>query len=175
MFSLEIHTRENGFFIKFDNKEECNKVLQKKPWLSDGRLIILKQWSLDINVERERAHIFCSCLGGIPYLHLKFWSQYIMCKLASLVSHLFHGQGHNFIWTRPQLYMDKATTLYERLAFVTCFVEISAKKPLQKTVCLEIVRKEKGRKGEGRYRLKMSGCLLHVEHAIVLVMWTLGT
>ena len=57
MFSLEIHTRENGFFVKFDNKEECNKVLQKKPWLSDGRLIILKQWSLDINVERESSYL----------------------------------------------------------------------------------------------------------------------
>ena len=32
--SLEIHSRENDFFFfKFGDAEECNRVLQTRPWL----------------------------------------------------------------------------------------------------------------------------------------------
>ena len=36
------------------------------------------------------------------------------------------------------LFMDKATTSLEKLAFARCFVEISANKPLQQSVKLEV-------------------------------------
>ena len=52
--SLEIHSRENGFFyFRFGTKEECNRVLQTGPWQFDGRLIFFKQWSPDTGLERE--------------------------------------------------------------------------------------------------------------------------
>ena len=46
--SLEIHSRENGFFFfKFGDSNECDRVLQSGPWLFDGGLIVLKKWSED--------------------------------------------------------------------------------------------------------------------------------
>jgi len=64
-----------------------------------------------------------------PSLHLKFWSQAILSKIASLVG--------------LPLFMDKATTSVEKLAYAICFIEISANKPLQSSVVLGIEGGEK--------------------------------
>jgi len=40
-------------------------------------------------------------------------------------------------------FMDKATTAYKKLAFARCFVESSAKKPLPKSLCMEVEGGEK--------------------------------
>ena len=115
--SLDVYTRDNRrFFFKFGSKEECTRVLQTGPWLFDGRLIILKQWRPEIGLERD-LHSSVPIWIRFPYLHLKFWSQSILSKLASLVG--------------VSLLMDKATTAYKRLEHARCFVEISAKKPWQ--------------------------------------------
>lgn len=122
--SLDIYTRENGnFFFKFGSKDECNRVLQAGPWLFDGRLIIIKHCSPDSGLERD---VLTSAPVWIrfPALHLKYWSQTILSKIASLVG--------------VPLYMDKATTQFERLAYARSFVEISAKNHLPKCVHLEI-------------------------------------
>jgi len=104
-------------------KGKCNRVLQAGPWLFDGRLIIIKHCSPDSGLERD---VLTSAPVWIrfPALHLKYWSQTILSKIASLVG--------------VPLYMDKATTQFERLAYARSFVEISAKNHLPKCVHLEI-------------------------------------
>ena len=103
-------------------------VLQTGPWLFDGRLIILKQWSTDSGLDRD---LLSSVPVWIrfPNLHLKFWSQNNLSKLADLIG--------------VPLYMDKATTSMERVAFARCFVEISANAPLKIFVWLEVEEEEK--------------------------------
>ena len=52
--SMEVHSRENGyFFFKFGEEEECNRILQNGPWLFDGRLIVLKRWTEGLELERD--------------------------------------------------------------------------------------------------------------------------
>jgi len=52
--SLEVFTRENGFFFfKFGTSEECDRILHGGPWLFDGRLTILKRWSESTSLERD--------------------------------------------------------------------------------------------------------------------------
>jgi len=65
------------------------------------------------------------------FLQWKYWSQSILSKLESLVG--------------IPLFMDKATTQFERLADDHCFVEISSKFHLQKHVYLEIKGRDKVR------------------------------
>ena len=59
-----------------------------------------------------------------PSLHLKFWSRSIISKIASLVG--------------TPLFMDKATSSFEKLAYVRCFVEINATKPLVNQVKIKV-------------------------------------
>lgn len=122
--SLEIFSRKNGFFFfKFSTQEECERIFHGGPWLFDGRLIILKKWSESTSLERD-------LLASIPVwvrfpsLHLKFWSQKVLSKASSLIG-------------KP-LYMDKATTSGEILAYARCFVEISASKKLPNHVVLDL-------------------------------------
>ena len=86
-----------------------------------------------------------------PSLHLKFWTHSILNKIARLIG--------------EPLFRDKATTQFERFAYARCFVEISAKQPLQKHVYLEI---------EGGIKLRLmlntSGFLPLVTSAIALDM-----
>jgi len=127
--SLDIHTRENGCYLsRFGTKDESQRVLQTGPWLFDGRLIILKQWSQDIRLERN---LLTSIPVWVrfPVLHLNFWSQNIISNIASLVG--------------TPLFMDKATSSFEKLAFARCFIEINVAKPLAKTVALEVEGREK--------------------------------
>ena len=75
--SLDIFSRENGyFFFKFGTKEECNRILQTGPWLFDGRLISLKQWSPDLGSEMD---LLASVPVWIrlPGLYLKFWLEHL--------------------------------------------------------------------------------------------------
>ena len=83
--SLDIHSRENGyFFFKFGFEEECAWLLHQGPWLFDGRLTILKQWSESTGLDRD-------LLASVPMwvrfssLHLKFWSISILSKAASII------------------------------------------------------------------------------------------
>ena len=86
---------------------ECNRVLQSGPWLFDGRLVILKQWTADIGLERDLLSSIPVWIR-FPSLHLKYWSQSIMSMPDSLVG--------------VPLFMDKATTFLERIAYASCFV-----------------------------------------------------
>lgn len=122
--SLEIHSRENGFFFfKFGSREEYERILHEGPWLFDGRLVILKPWSEDIGLDRNLSSTIPVWVR-FPNLHLKLWSQSILSKVASLVGY--------------PIYMDEATTKGERLAYARCFVEISASAKLPRKVLLEI-------------------------------------
>jgi len=121
--SLDIQSRENGFiFFRFGTKEECNCVLQTGPWLFDGCLIILKQWSPDIGLERDLLSVVPVWVR-FPSLHPKFWSNNFISKIASLIGN--------------PLFMDKATTSFERIAYARRFIQIYANKPLPNAVCLE--------------------------------------
>ena len=60
------------FLPQIGTKEECNRILQTDPWLFDGRLIILKQWFLDIGLESELLPSV-SVWVRFSSLHLKFW------------------------------------------------------------------------------------------------------
>jgi len=52
--SLEIHSRENGyFFFKFVDSNECDRILQSGPWLFDGSLKVLKKWTVHIGLKRD--------------------------------------------------------------------------------------------------------------------------
>lgn len=122
--SLEIHSRENGFFFfKFGTKEECDRVLNEGPWLFDGRLIILKPWSPTIGLERD---ILTTVPVWVrfPSLHLKLWSRTVISYMASIIG-------------KP-LYMDNATATGERLEFARCFIEIEASAKLPKSVRLDL-------------------------------------
>lgn len=122
--SLEIHSRENGyFFFKFGNKEEFERILNEGPWLFDGRLIILKPWSENIGLERDLLSSVPVWIR-LPSLHLKLWSQNIVGRIASLIG--------------IPLYMDSATASGERLAYARCFVEISSNSKLPTSVKMEI-------------------------------------
>ncbi|XP_020251080.1 uncharacterized protein LOC109828511 [Asparagus officinalis] len=122
--SLDIYSRENGFFFfKFGSNEELNRVLNGGPWLFDGRLIILKKWSENIDLERELLTSVPVWIR-LPSLHLKLWSNNIIGRIASLVGN--------------PLYIDQATATGERLAFARCFVEISSKAKLPTTVKLDL-------------------------------------
>jgi len=68
--SLEIFSRENGFFFfKYVTKEECDRILQSGPWLFDGKLIILKNWLEDIGLNRDLLSTV-SVWVRFPSLHL---------------------------------------------------------------------------------------------------------
>jgi len=122
--SLDIFSRENGFFFfKFGTKEECDRILQSGPWLFDGRLIILKNWSEDIGLERDLLSTLPVWMH-FPSLHLKLWSKIIISKLASLVG--------------IPLFMDMSTASGERISYARCFVEIDASKTLPSLVTLEL-------------------------------------
>ncbi|XP_020243286.1 uncharacterized protein LOC109821513 [Asparagus officinalis] len=122
--SLEIYSRENGFFFfKFGCKEELNRVLNGGPWLFDGRLIILKKWSENIGLERELLNSVPVWIR-LPSLHLKLWSNNIIGRIASLVGN--------------PLYIDKATASSERLAYARCFVEISSKAKLPNSIRMDL-------------------------------------
>lgn len=126
--SMEIHSRENGFFFfKFSLKEGCDRILHEGPWLFDDRLIILKPLSEHIGLERD-------LLSSIPVwvrfpnLHLKLWSQSIISKAASVIGN--------------PLYMDEATAKGERLSCARCFIEIKVSDKLPKTVKLALSKEE---------------------------------
>ncbi|XP_020272316.1 uncharacterized protein LOC109847499 [Asparagus officinalis] len=122
--SLEIYSRENGFFFfKFGSNEEMNRVLNGGPWLFDGRLIILKKWTENSGLERELLSTVPVWIR-FPSLHLKLWSNNIIGRIASLVG--------------IPLYIDQATASGERLAYARCFVEISSKSKLPNSVRLDL-------------------------------------
>ncbi|XP_020266255.1 uncharacterized protein LOC109841719 [Asparagus officinalis] len=122
--SLEIYSRENGFFFfKFGCHEELNRVLNGGPWLFDGRLIILKKWSENIGLERELLTSVPVWIR-LPSLHLKLWSNNIISRIASLVGN--------------PLYIDKATATGERLAYARCFVEISSRAKLPNSIRMDL-------------------------------------
>ncbi|XP_020250145.1 uncharacterized protein LOC109827551 [Asparagus officinalis] len=122
--SLEIFSRENGFFFfKFGSSEEMNRVLNGGPWLFDGRLIILKQWSENIGLERDLLTTEPVWIR-FPSLHLKLWSTNIIGRIASTVG--------------IPIYIDQATASGERLAYARCFVEISSKAKLPNSVRMDL-------------------------------------
>jgi len=126
---LDILTRENGyFFVRFGSGEECQRILQTGPWLFDGRLIILKQWTQFIGLERYLLSSIPICVC-FPSLHLKFWFKTIINKIASVIGF--------------PLFMHKATSSFENLAFARCFVEISARQAIVNTWILEVEGGEK--------------------------------
>ena len=66
----------------------------------EGRLIILKQWSPSIGLERDLLTVVLVWVR-FPSLHLKFWSNTVLSKTASLIG--------------IPLFMDKATNVFERI------------------------------------------------------------
>jgi len=68
---MDIHSRENNYFFFKFGSEQCARVLHEGPWQFDGRLIILKQWSESIGLDRD---LLSSILVWVrfPSLHLKF-------------------------------------------------------------------------------------------------------
>jgi len=122
--SLEIHLRENGFFFfKFGDEQKCDRVLQTRPWLFDGRLIVLKKWT-------EKTCLDGDLLSSVPIwvqfpsLHLKLWPKAIISWIASIVGTPIH--------------MDRSTGNGERLSCARSFIEVSAAKPLPKSINLQV-------------------------------------
>ena len=62
-------------------------------------------------------------------LHLKFWSREIISKIAGLIG--------------MSIFMDRATSNFEKLAYARSFIEISAAKSLPKTVSIELEEGER--------------------------------
>ena len=118
--SLEIHSRENGFFFfRFGDSNERDRDLQSGPWLFDGRLIVLKKRSEETGLERD---LLSSVLIWVhfPSLHLKLWSRSIIGRIASMVG-------------TPILLLSTWTRLPQMLKYLhmqRCFNEVSAAKPL---------------------------------------------
>jgi len=128
---LDVYSRENDFFFKFETKSESGRILHGGTWLFDGRLIILKRWTESTNLERDLL-LSIPVWVRFPSLHLKFWSKRVLSKVASLIGKL--------------LYSDNATASGDRIAYARCFIEIAAAKSLPEHVSLEL---------EGRERIKL--------------------
>jgi len=111
LFFKFIPERMDSFSSDLETKKECDRVLYGSPWLFDGRLIILRRWSEAAELERNLLSSLPVWVR-FPYLHLKFWSQKVLSKVASLIG-------------KP-LYMDNATAMGEKLTYARCFMEISA-------------------------------------------------
>jgi len=117
-------SRENGFFFfKFGSQEECQCILQGGPWLFDGRLIILKQWTEHLGLDRYILSSIPVCVR-FPSPPLKFWSQEVISQIASIVE--------------TPLFMDRATAHAERTEYAKCFVEILAVNRLPKHVTVDV-------------------------------------
>src|SRR3954462_6855403 len=112
---MEIHARENGFFIfKFHDQTDCLCITKEGPWLYDGRLLILKTWTPRSTFDRDVLSSFPLWIR-IPSLPLKFWSNQALSEICSAIGKPIH--------------LDTLTAKHERLLFGRIFVEISAAKP----------------------------------------------
>lgn len=121
---MEVHSRENGyFFFKFGEEEECNRILQNGPWLFDGRLIVLKRWTEGLELERDLLSSVPIWVR-MPSLPLKLWSRDIISRIASLMG-------------KP-LFMDRATTMGDRIDYARCFIDIKAGFPFPNKVSIQV-------------------------------------
>ena len=77
-------------------------MLQGGPRLFDVRLIIIKKWTADIGLDRDLLSAVPVWVR-FPSLHLKFWSNSIISKTASVIG--------------TPLFMDKATANCERIEY----------------------------------------------------------
>lgn len=115
---LDVFSRDNGFFLfKFGLEEDARKVLYGAPYLYDGRLLILKQWTHNIGLERD---ILASIPIWIrfPNLRIQFWMGHIISKLASVIG--------------TPISMDVQTSTFERASY-TRLVEVYADRELPKS------------------------------------------
>jgi len=70
----------NFFLFKFDSEEEC----REDRGCVDGRLIILKKWTQNIDFDRD---LLSSVPVWVRFLsfHLKFWSKSTLSKHVSVI------------------------------------------------------------------------------------------
>lgn len=101
-------------------KGDCDRILDGH-WHFDSRIMILIRWKEKAGLERDLLSSVPLWIS-FPALPLRLWSQQII-KAASLVG-------------RP-LYMDRATTRGERLAYARCFVEVAATQAMPCKIILE--------------------------------------
>ncbi|XP_077239699.1 uncharacterized protein LOC143880596 [Tasmannia lanceolata] len=109
LLQLSFSHENYGKFSKIP--EDCSLVLEALAHSYGGRPLILRKWSKDILIEKsnlKRTPIWIR----LPNLHLKFWTNTILSKIAS-------GFG------KP-LYRDSHTADAIRLNFARLCVEVEA-------------------------------------------------
>lgn len=110
--SFQLLARDNGFFIiRFDNKDDCERILKGGPYMFDNRIIILKKWTLGTRFKRD-------LLTKMPIwvkltnLELELWDKEAISAIASVIG-------------RP-IKMDRITADESRIAFAKVLIEMSA-------------------------------------------------
>ncbi|XP_077217827.1 uncharacterized protein LOC143852323 [Tasmannia lanceolata] len=107
---FKISALNHGFFLfKFNNSEDCSKILEMGTHSFGGRPQILQRWYLDMPLIKPNLASIPVWVR-LPDLHLQFWTQRGIRKIDS-------GIG------KP-LYMDTSTAEGSRLLYARFCVEI---------------------------------------------------
>ncbi|KAK3229967.1 hypothetical protein Dsin_001848 [Dipteronia sinensis] len=85
---LEVLANEKGFyFFKFSDDEACSNVLEAGPWLSAGRMMILKKWHPRLILSKDfysKIPVWVK-LFNIPH---EYWNEEGLSHIASAVDFL---------------------------------------------------------------------------------------
>lgn len=101
--TMQISSQDDSYFSKFSTGDDCEGILQERPWLLNGRLIVMKKWSSDTPLESD-------LLSTMP-----IWLSSQTC-ITNSVNDYSQQDGKMTSYIGKPLLLDRATALGERLA-----------------------------------------------------------
>ncbi|XP_077226360.1 uncharacterized protein LOC143862969 [Tasmannia lanceolata] len=126
--NLQMYYLDHGFIIfKFSSAADCTRILEEAGQHYGGRPLILQRWDPDSSLQKKQLPDILVWVR-LPGLHLKFWSQHGLSRIASLIG-------------KP-LYMDTQTAEATRLNYARMCIQISAKQVLPSSITLKTSSKE---------------------------------
>ncbi|KAH0689114.1 hypothetical protein KY289_016472 [Solanum tuberosum] len=112
-FQLKIQEKSGGI----DERTQCEKerVLMEGPYYVNNQPLILKQWELDFELDKEALSIVPLWVK-FPGLPVGYWSVEALSKVASAVGRLIH--------------IDRFTENAERISYARILIEVDVSQPL---------------------------------------------
>ncbi|KAI8572963.1 hypothetical protein RHMOL_Rhmol01G0242000 [Rhododendron molle] len=122
---LDVLSNEDGFFFffHFDQSGHYRRVIESGPWHFGGKLMVLKQWHLEMNLVKEQ-------LDKIP-----IWAHFYNVPLELWTE---EGLSHVASAIRKPLYADYLTKSCKRISYAKICVEVDASIPLPKSFGLSL-------------------------------------